>query len=73
LWRGQERAVPLEFPTGWEQQVQDSMAFMERKGTVSHGEDGPIDEDDLYERGPEARLLWPFSIEVSKGHPGPSS
>lgn len=32
-----------------------------------HGDPDPIDDEDDEGRKPEARLLWPFSIEITKG------
>jgi len=35
-----------------------------------HGDPSPIQDDDDEGRRPESRLLWPFSIEITKGDKG---
>jgi len=41
---------------------------MDRRTKVPlHGDPNPIDEEDEEGRQPESRLLWPFSIEITKG------
>lgn len=61
------RPRPVKLPKGFNDRVNKRMKMSRRSKTRLHGDPDPIDEDDDEGRKPEGRLLWPFSIEITKG------
>ncbi|ODN02565.1 hypothetical protein Ocin01_04117, partial [Orchesella cincta] len=61
------RSRPINLPPGFDDRVRKRMKMDRRTKTPLHGDPNPIDEDDEEGRQPESRLLWPFSIEITKG------
>jgi len=67
----QGRPRPVKLPADFEEKLQRKMQIAKRQKRPLHGDPSPIHQnDDEDGRRPESRLLWPFSIEISKGGKG---
>jgi len=62
------RSQPVHLPPGFDDKVRKRMRYNKKsRKTPLHGDPDSIDEEDEEGRRPESRLLWPFSIEITKG------
>lgn len=61
------RPRPVHLPPNFDDKVRKRMKMARRTKVPLHGDPNPIDEEDDEGRRPESRLLWPFSIEITKG------
>jgi len=61
------RSRPVHLPPGFDDKVRKRMRYNKKTRRPLHGDPDPIDDEDEEGRKPESRLLWPFSIEITKG------
>jgi len=59
---------PIRLPPNFDAIVKRRLTVSQKQKGHLHGDPSPIHSQDD-DRRPESRLLWPFSIEVSKGNP----
>ncbi|XP_021955646.1 uncharacterized protein LOC110852002 isoform X1 [Folsomia candida] len=71
--RTKGRPRPIKLPSNFDEIVRRKLQLAKRQRRPLHGDPSPImrhDEDDEERKPPASRLLWPFSIEISKGKDG---
>jgi len=69
--RAKGRPRPIKLPSNFDEVVRRKLQLAKRQRRPLHGDPSPIHHDDDEDnRKPESRLLWPFSIEISKGKEG---